>query len=227
MSIVRALAPLSRAPAACCCIATATTGGKGCDSHQLERQSGRCYPGKCQVSTGSMSIVLPNEAWSFLLSLQCFGKRSMWLKSFWYSAQTYLLGITVCDTGRVHVTATQETCCFGWQIRCDTTWQLGSVGKLASRWFPRRQQYASKHCFQATLNEQLQANNGLTVNILVSLYFGIIAHWCSPRMYRLHPLCARPHSQVGDVVCEIELEQFSVGVKVETPGFLAEICKSR
>ncbi|CAM9486832.1 unnamed protein product, partial [Ectocarpus fasciculatus] len=28
---------------------------------------------------------------------------------------------------------------------------------------------------------------------------------------------------VGDVVCEIELEQFSVGVKVETPGFLAEI----
>ncbi|CAM9645161.1 unnamed protein product, partial [Hapterophycus canaliculatus] len=30
-------------------------------------------------------------------------------------------------------------------------------------------------------------------------------------------------SQVGDVVCEIELEHFSVGVKVETPGFLAEI----
>ncbi|CBJ48962.1 conserved unknown protein [Ectocarpus siliculosus] len=29
--------------------------------------------------------------------------------------------------------------------------------------------------------------------------------------------------EVGDVVCEIELEQFSVGVKVETPGFLAEI----
>ncbi|CAM9637600.1 unnamed protein product [Pylaiella littoralis] len=29
--------------------------------------------------------------------------------------------------------------------------------------------------------------------------------------------------QVGDVVCEIELEQFSVGVKVETTGFLAEI----
>lgn len=37
---------------------------------------------------------------------------------------------------------------------------------------------------------------------------------------RVHP-CA----QVGDVVCEIELEQFSVGVKVETPGFLAEICE--
>ena len=34
-------------------------------------------------------------------------------------------------------------------------------------------------------------------------------------------------SQVGDVVCEIELEHFHVGVKVETPGFLAEICKSR
>eukprot|EP00903_Cladosiphon_okamuranus_P015534 g14341.t2 len=29
--------------------------------------------------------------------------------------------------------------------------------------------------------------------------------------------------KVGDVVCEIELEQFSVGVKVETPGYLAEI----
>ncbi|CAB1096097.1 unnamed protein product [Ectocarpus sp. CCAP 1310/34] len=28
---------------------------------------------------------------------------------------------------------------------------------------------------------------------------------------------------VGDVVCEIELEHFSVGVKVETTGFLAEI----
>lgn len=27
------------------------------------------------------------------------------------------------------------------------------------------------------------------------------------------------------MVCEIELEQFSVGVKVETPGFLAEICE--
>ncbi|CAM9468304.1 unnamed protein product [Ectocarpus sp. 12 AP-2014] len=29
--------------------------------------------------------------------------------------------------------------------------------------------------------------------------------------------------EVGDVVCEIELEHFSVGVKVETTGFLAEI----
>lgn len=29
------------------------------------------------------------------------------------------------------------------------------------------------------------------------------------------------------MVCEIELEQFSVGVKVETPGYLAEICESR
>lgn len=39
------------------------------------------------------------------------------------------------------------------------------------------------------------------------------------------PLSLR--AQVGDVVCEIELEQFSVGVKVETPGYLAEICESR
>lgn len=31
--------------------------------------------------------------------------------------------------------------------------------------------------------------------------------------------------QVGDVVCEIELEQFSVGVKVETSGYIAEICE--
>ncbi|CAM9326751.1 unnamed protein product [Sphacelaria rigidula] len=29
--------------------------------------------------------------------------------------------------------------------------------------------------------------------------------------------------EVGDVVCEIELEQFSVGVKVETSGYIAEI----
>lgn len=34
------------------------------------------------------------------------------------------------------------------------------------------------------------------------------------------------YSQAGDVVCEIELEQFSVGVKVETSGFLAKICES-
>ena len=41
----------------------------------------------------------------------------------------------------------------------------------------------------------------------------------------MNPLSVR--AQVGDVVCEIELEQFSVGVKVETPGYLAEICESR
>ena len=33
--------------------------------------------------------------------------------------------------------------------------------------------------------------------------------------------------QAGDVVCEIELEQFSVGVTVETFGFLAEIRELR